>query len=393
MKTYRMFQIQANTFSERLGYAAKGVARRGTGEYALVCIERNGSGIYARSFNHVAHSLAKLSGEGGSPFRVLVNPAPLLGAVGRVSGTLEVDVDPGDLMIRVSGPVSLQSRCVEGEDYIDWPEPEVEPVPLEDEADLADSIARAVKTVDADNPNARFAGIYIGDRHSEGTIFCVGCNTTSLVEVQMADSSDLDYFKGESIIPAQSLDQMRKLLKDKATGETTSLYMDEREASVVTENYALCTRLLAEKYPNYRAILPKEKDCQLVEVSRKELTNALRICQEYTEDFSSVYLDITATSLLITSAESAENGEASYEVQADTTEEMGSMRLKASADRLLEVVTAMNGYRASIYIPIEEMPTRIRVSGEQDGVTGALALMHLQPGEEPADAKAEAVPA
>lgn len=378
-----MFQSQANTFFERLKFASKGVSRHGRRAYALVCIERNEGGIYARSFNHVSHSLAKLSDEGGAPLRVLVDPSPLLGAISRVSGTLSVEVDTEDMVIRVEGPVSLQSRVASGEDYADWPKPEVEPVALEDGKTLADSISKAIKCVEADNPNARFAGIYVGDRHSEGTINCVGCNTTSLVEVEMADSSSLEYFKGESIIPAQALDQIRKLLDDKATGDVTSLYMDEREASIVTENYAICTRLLAEKYPNYRAILPKEKECQEIDVNRKDFTNALRICQEYTEDFSSVYLDFSPDSVVVTSAENNENGEASYSVDAETTDEMGTMRLKASADRMLEVVGAMNGYSLTLYVPVEEEPTRVRIEGEKEGVVGALALMRTQPADEP----------
>jgi DNA polymerase III sliding clamp (beta) subunit (PCNA family) len=370
-----MFDIDASTFHERLSFVKDGAMRKIGGMYQKVCMERNESGIFVRSFNQVSHTLARVSYEGGDPFRLLFNPSPLLGAVKRVEGQLKFEVGPTGL--EVSGPVSVQHSCVNGEDFIDFPSQEVDPVQLKGEAGFAAAITQVESAVDENAPNQKFAGIYLGDRHSPGTVCCVGCNTTSLVEVEMADTEGSENFEGESILPARSLKQIKKLL---AADEEVNLYLGEREASFVSEIGAVCTRLVADKYPNYRAIIPDEDECQRIEMPSDKFKTALQVCQEYTEDFSTVFLDFEGETLTVRAA-GGEGGSASYEVPIDTTE-MGRMRLKCSADRMMEVVKPMKGRTMSLFVPIEAEPTRVRVTGETEGIAGAVALMRLQPKDE-----------
>jgi DNA polymerase III sliding clamp (beta) subunit (PCNA family) len=159
-----------------------------------------------------------------------------------------------------------------------------------------------------------------------------------------------------------------------------NLYLGEREASFVSEIGAVCTRLVADKYPNYRAIIPDEDECQRIEMPSDKFKTALQVCQEYTEDFSTVFLDFEGETLTVRAA-GGEGGSASYEVPIDTTE-MGRMRLKCSADRMMEVVKPMKGRTMSLFVPIEAEPTRVRVTGETEGIAGAVALMRLQPKDE-----------
>ena len=159
-----MFDIDASTFHERLSFVKDGAMRKIGGMYQKVCMERNEGGIFVRSFNQVSHTLARVSYEGGEPFRLLFNPSPLLGAVKRVEGQLKFEVGPTGL--EVSGPVSVQHSCVNGEDFIDFPSQEVDPVQLKGEEGFAAAITQVESAVDENAPNQKFAGIYLGDRHS-----------------------------------------------------------------------------------------------------------------------------------------------------------------------------------------------------------------------------------
>jgi len=341
--------------------------------YRKVCLEQTGGSLILRSFNQVAHTLAVVSQEGGDPFRVLFDPNPLIGALKRVGGELTIGFSGNHM--EVAGPVELRHPCQPGEDFIDFPDPEADPVTVDGGNNLSEAIQQAQNSVDKNAPNQRFAGVYLGDRHTPGKVCCVGANTTSLIEVEMTDSDDADEFEGESILPAQSLDQIRTLLE---ADEDLNLYLGEREASFVSEVAAVTTRLIADKYPNYPSIMPSGG--QDVRMGRDKFENALRVCQEYTEDFSAVLLDLEEDELVVSAAE-AQNGTASMSLEVDTAE-MGHMRLKCSADRMLEVVSGMEGREITMIVPIEEQPTRVGISGETEGVSGAVALMMLQPEEE-----------
>jgi len=370
-----MIQIDADTFYKRLSYVASGAMQRAGDMYQKVCLERGDSGTFFRSFNQVAHTMAVIDDEGGDPYRLLFDPDPLLGAVKRVEG--ELTIQPSPNCIKVSGPVEVEHPCFTGEDFIDFPTPESDPVQVEGGENLSEAIQQAENTVDPSAPNQRFAGVYLGDRHTPGTVCCVGANTTSLVEVEMGDSSEAEQFEGETILPAQSLDQIRTLLE---SDEDVNLYLESRKVFFVTAKGAVVTRLVAEKYPNYPSIMPDEGNCQEVTMGTDKLETALRVCQEYTEDFSAVLLDFSSDKLVVSAAE-AEGGTASLDVPVDTPN-MGRMRLKGSADRFLEVVSSMEGNEMDMLVPIEEEPTRVGITGEQEGVTGAVALMMIQPEEE-----------
>jgi len=371
-----MIKIDAKTFYERLSFVKDGTMNRGMGlMYQKVCMEMGPKGVWLRSFNQMSHTLALVSREAQKPVRMLFDPTPLLGAIRRVNGELTLDV--GRRGLEISGPIEVQHTCLDGEDFIDFPEQEADPVLLEDEGGLSDALKQAESAVDDNAPNQRFAGIYIGDRHSPGSIRCVGCNTTSLVEVEMGEAGDAENFSGESIVPAQALKQIRTILDG---DQAVNLYLGEREASFVSEVGAVCARLVAEKYPNYPAIMPDRKNTQEFKMPSDDFETGLRICQEYTEDFSSVFLDFDGDKLTVSATE-GEGGSASYTVPVETVE-MGRMRLKCSADRMLEVVKPMKGRSMSMFIPIEEEPTRVRIEGETPEVRGAVALMYLQPGEE-----------
>ena len=375
-------KIQAGNLERQLNFVMRGTLQRTGGMYSLVCLERTPDGVFLRSFNQVAHSLARI-GEaedaGGEPLRILFNPKPFAGAIGRVSGMLDLEVDAESFSISITGPVTLDQRGYDGEDFIDFPTPEVEPVSLNGETQrLAKSMGSAFRAVDKNHPNARFAGVYLGDRHTPGTVCAVGTNATSLVEVEIGSSDGLEAFEGESIIPAVSMDQIRKLLDGSEEG--VNLYLTGRQASFVGEAQAVCTQVISEKYPNYASILPDMDDCQEIQMPRRELETALRVCDEYTEDFSAVFLDFEEGKLTVSSTE-AEAGGASYEIEAETGD-MGVMRLKGSAERLLEVVGSLSTPQIVMYVPMKEEPDRIGFSPNGlDGMRGACALMYLQPGE------------
>jgi DNA polymerase III sliding clamp (beta) subunit (PCNA family) len=370
-----MIEIDTEIFCERLSFVADGAMSRIGGMYQKVCLERGDSGIFLRSFNQVAHSLARVSDEGGEPFRVLFNPDPLSGALSRVEGTLTIE--PKGSYLKVSGPADLEHPCYDGEDFIDFPTPEVDPVELSGGEGLSSAMQQVGNAVDENAPNQRFAGVYVGDRHTGGTVHCVGANTTSLIRVEMAGSSAAEEFQGESILPAQSLGQVRALLEGK---EELNLYLGDREASFVAETGAVCTRLVADKYPNYPSIMPDPTECQEVVMGLDGFKTALQVCRQYTEDFGAVLLDFNSKKLVVSAAE-AKGGAASFEVSIDTPE-MGRMRLKCSADRMMEVVKGMEGREITMLVPLQPQPSRVGVSGENEDVDGAVALMVLQPGEE-----------
>lgn len=89
------------------------------------------------------------------------------------------------------------------------------------------------------------------------------------------------------IIPLKTAEELLRIFGNKDE-EDVKLYFDQNQLFAVTESTFLTSRLIDGKFPDYRAVLPKEAHHE-VEINRQELINAVKL----TSSFSGRTNDVT----------------------------------------------------------------------------------------------------
>lgn len=118
-----------------------------------------------------------------------------------------------------------------------------------------------------------------------------------------------------TVIPAKSLSILERML-DKA--DTVTVHLDENQAQFSTQSAQLVTSLIAAKFPNYNAIIPKRSTVTAT-VNTAALTNAVRTAGLFARDNSNiVWLCVSADDMTVT-ATSDESGNSSNTLDAKTT--------------------------------------------------------------------------
>jgi DNA polymerase-3 subunit beta len=119
-----------------------------------------------------------------------------------------------------------------------------------------------------DGPRDYLNGVCL---HSDGgKVFGVATNGTVLLRTAVAG-----IIEGEAVIPAASVVTMVKLLK-RVKPDTVRLRRCKRMFAMSCDRFAIVTRLIGTKFPDYQCVLPKGGTAASADIQRDDLALALR---------------------------------------------------------------------------------------------------------------------
>ncbi|MFA5052879.1 MAG: DNA polymerase III subunit beta [Parcubacteria group bacterium] len=152
------------------------------------------------------------------------------------------------------------------------------------------------------------------------TIKFVATDSFRLAEKTLYGSDFTNNFERgfKMIIPLKPAQEMVRVINDK---ETIKIYSDENQLMVKNEDITLITRIIDGKFPEYAPIIPKNVSTN-IEVSRSELTGALKLVSSFSPKNNEVVLRIISDQKL-TEVYSADSllGENKYLIPAKITGE------------------------------------------------------------------------
>jgi DNA polymerase-3 subunit beta len=119
----------------------------------------------------------------------------------------------------------------------------------------------------------------------------------------------------EVIIPARTVSELYKILS-LGKGQV-EIYFSESQVLFKFDETELISRLIDGQYPDYRQIIPKEFKT-VAEVSRDELTHAIKAAALFSPDSNNVNLEIKETGITVNAASMAA-GENTTHIQATVT--------------------------------------------------------------------------
>ena len=358
------------SLSQRIDYVKSGTQSRSADIYRHALIERRKAGIYLRSFNQFAHSIVRLSEDGGPAEEMLVDLGPLSMLVGSIEGPVSVEIDFDEHEVRLRGPAKLDHRCQEpGEDiFISFPDVEGDYAEIEDNKNLSDRVKRAATAVEEDAPQMRFRGVYVESKDNQITL--AGTNGTVITELTLQASIGLDE---SAILYGAFVDQLCVVLE---ADNRPMMHFSDRHLATANGDFVLVASLMEAKFPNYRTLIDSVDEVDRIIVDRKRLMKALRVTKGYADEYQTVYLDFNSGDLTVTSVGS-EQGTASFTIPVEGDDL--TVRLKASAMRMRQTIDPLAANRIVIEVPTIEEPKRILLRPENDDTAvSVLSLMFLQ---------------
>ena len=87
-------------------------------------------------------------------------------------------------------------------------------------------------------------------------------------------------------VPLKAAQELLRIVEDK---ESVRIYTDETQVLFQTESLSMVSRLIEGKFPDYKAIIPKEVESS-VTVDREELINGLKLTSSFSGRNSEVTL-------------------------------------------------------------------------------------------------------
>lgn len=151
---------------------------------------------------------------------------------------------------------------------------------------FTESLGNVIIATQYSDIRPEISGVYVewdGDR-----LVLVATDSFRLAE-RALDSSQLKSTMGalSAIIPLKTAEEMLRIFGSRADTEM-KLYFDQNQVFAATESVFLTSRLIDGKFPDYRAVLPKEKGHE-IELKRQEFMSAIKL----TSSFSGRSNDVT----------------------------------------------------------------------------------------------------
>jgi DNA polymerase III sliding clamp (beta) subunit (PCNA family) len=370
--------VSAESLAERIQFVKNGLQSRGSGLYDQALIQGTRFGVILRSFNEIFHSIVRLSDEPAPQEQMLVDLVPLHKALSRVEGIMDMEIDFAQGEIRLRGSASIDHRCaMDGGAFCDIPQGTEGGAQVANTKALADRVRRAAIPIDPAHSQPRLRALYANCEEDSITF----CGTTGTVIAELTLGTNEMDFEGEALIPEQAIDQLRFVLDRQSAARVKVM---DRYFVASSEDYALVSLLMQEKFPNYRSILLDPEDCDVVKFSRQALKSAVGIASGYTDEWETVYLIISEDEIEVQSAELMEDGKESRgRVSAPVSCESPVVLPIKCAGRLLKAaLNPLAGDSVEMLVPVEQEPGMVgfRTNGAEEVYT-QLGLMRIIEGE------------
>lgn len=136
------------------------------------------------------------------------------------------------------------------------------------------------------------------------------------------------------ILPRKAVQELQRLLAEEA--DEIGMVIGKNHLRAVTTQTSFITKLVEGRFPDYRRVLPKAGEGNILEVSREQLKQALlRVSALFSDRFRGIYLQLSSKMLRIV-ATTPENDQVEDEIEGHY--EGPEMEIAMNASYLLEYV-------------------------------------------------------
>ncbi len=209
-----------------------------------------------------------------------------------------------------------------------------------------------------------------GRRYLTGVLFELLDNTLTLVATdshrlakEQVTVETSEKFSGEFLVPAKTADIICRNLP--AGDETVEVSLDAKFISTEAGDTTLRSQLIAEKFPNYKYVIPKDFD-QTATFNRAELMQALRVVSVFTDAANPrVLLNIDKDAAKVT-AEYADKGEG--EAAASVEYAGAPVAIAFNVSYLLDALSAVDTDRVVMKFISPKNPAVFQATGETAGL-------------------------
>lgn len=163
------------------------------------------------------------------------------------------------------------------------------------------------------------------------------------------------------LLPRKGVMEMRKLLEEK-DGDLL-LGISEKSAVMKKESTVITVRLLEGEFPDYKKVIPKDNDKEVLAEKGELLSSLKRVSILSLDKVKGVKLSLSKSKLVLSSS-SPDIGEAVEEVDVDYSE--GDMEIAFNARYIIDMLEATQEDKVVLTLKDSLSPGIIRPAGTQD---------------------------
>ncbi len=228
-----------------------------------------------------------------------VVPSPLTSDLIRSLGEGVVEIEGDDINLAMrSQRAQMSVNLINDYNPPYTAQSESEPVTVKP-SDLRDALSQVIRaSAKSDARDFVYTGVLFAATDSGLRLVA-----TDGVRMAIRDIAGLNFLGGDSevIVPARSLSELERMLGSKSAQDELKVTISSKEASFEVGDTLLVTRLIEEKYRDYRQILQPSYPNRMVAPKREmmEALRRLRRMARENRDLTNLKMEITETSMVM----------------------------------------------------------------------------------------------
>lgn len=227
---------------------------------------------------------------------------------------------------------------------------------------LSAMIERTMYAASVDETRYNLNGVFLELLPDSGRIRMVATDGHRLAYADRVLAEDATRLQSGVIIPRKGLAELRRLV-DEDDADEIELAFEGNSGLARKGEVLLVMRLIEGEFPNYRQVLPRETNWQLV-VPAEELVQALRRVSVFSSERSrAVKFELTEGRLAV-SSQNPDLGEAREEIDVDFSGK--SLTLGFNARYLLDALGAMRAKEVRLSFQDELSPAKLVPADDEE---------------------------
>ena len=240
-------------------------------------------------------------------------------------------------------------------------------------SELLNMIDKTLYCVSIDESRYHLTGVFMEQLSSTFRFVSTDGHRMSLFDLK-ADKKD-EQFKEGIIIPKKALQELKKMLSQGEDQDTVDFYIEKPSLLIQFKNQELNIRLIEGKYPDYKQLIPKEKNNKKIQIERELFQSALkRISVLTSARYKGVNFSFKDNKMSLYFS-NAEVGEAFEELDCQYTYKE-ELKTRFNSKYVLDILNSMTEDKIEISVLDSRSPGLIRPEGE-DSYTCLVMPMKL----------------
>ena len=351
------FRCERDTLGEVLTVTGRATSNRSGGPAVYGCLRMvlSGSRLTVDGTDLDMTISAQVTVAGDEDGEALI-PAKLAADIVRALDPGAVDLSTEGLEATISqGRSQFSINLMATEEFRLTPEPAAQSVVIDSEA-FAEGLKQVVKAASNDESRPILTGVLLSAE--EGGLRLVATDSFRLAVRDLPGVAVLDADQ-RVLVPSRALKEVERLL---GPGEELTLTLGERDAVFGVGDVRLSTRLIEDKFPDYRNLIPSSQPNRAV-VGREELIEAVKRVKLMAKDGEHVRLNLNSDTITL-EAVARDVGRAGAAI--DAKYEGVEMTVGFNPDYLIDGLEVAPGDEVTIEVVEALKPALIRSTESSD---------------------------